>query len=161
MSLTEGRGANGEVIVKEQNLCREPEERVFFKGRWYEGLYLNVAAADEDKRQFADFQKKVDGWVNWRDASGKRAFVVPSAACSDDAEVTSLDKISFADWLRQNGFTSERLIWYCDYSCRDDYGLKLEQTPLGPGFSIFARVFVRAGKSRSRSSPVPKATANS
>ena len=40
MSLIEGRDADGEVIVKEQFLCREPEERVFYKGRWYEGLYL-------------------------------------------------------------------------------------------------------------------------
>ena len=38
MSLIEGRDALGEVVVKEQFLCREPEERVFYKGRWYEGL---------------------------------------------------------------------------------------------------------------------------
>src|SRR5688572_22372321 len=44
MSLLEGRSADGDVIVKEQYLCREPEERVFYKGRWYEGLYLNVGA---------------------------------------------------------------------------------------------------------------------
>lgn len=72
MSLTEGRDAQGEVVVKEQFLCREPEERVFFKGRWYEGLYLNVGAGDEDKRQFAEFQRKIDDWVNWRDARGRQ-----------------------------------------------------------------------------------------
>jgi hypothetical protein len=137
MDLLEGRDAQGEVVVKEQFLCREPEERVFYKGRWYEGLYLNVAASDEDKRQYAEFQKQIDVWVNWRDAKGRRAFVVPVANCSADAEVTSLDKISFADWLRQNGFTSERLIWYCDYACRDDYGLKLEQTSAWAGLFYF------------------------
>ena len=82
MNLTEGRNPNGEIIVKEQFLCREPEERVFYKGRWYEGLYLNVGASDEDKRQFAEFQKQIDFWVNWRDADGKRAFVLPVANCS-------------------------------------------------------------------------------
>jgi hypothetical protein len=137
MTLTEGRGANGEVIIKEQFLCREPEERVFYKGRWYEGLYLNAGSSDEDKRQFAEFQKQIDKWVNWRDAKGKRAFVVPVASCSNDAEVTSLDKISFAEWLQQNGFTSERLVWYCDYACRDDYGLKLEQTSAWAGLFYF------------------------
>jgi len=29
MSLLKGRGLDGEILVKEQFLCREPEERVF------------------------------------------------------------------------------------------------------------------------------------
>ena len=145
MSLTEGRDAQGEVIVKEQFLCREPEERVFFKGRWYEGLYLNVGAGDEDKRQFAEFQRKIDDWVNWRDARGRRAFAVPLETCSDDATVTSLDRISFTDWLRQNGFTSERLHWYCDYATRDDYGLKADQTSAWVGLFYFCSRVRKSG----------------
>lgn len=137
MSLVEGRGTSGEVLIKEQFLCREPEERVFYKGRWYEGLYLAVGASEDDKRQFAEFQRQIDGWVNWRDASGRRAFVVPMANCSTDAEVTSLDGISFAEWLRQNGFTSERLLWYCDYATRDDYGLKFDQASAWVGLFYF------------------------
>ena len=116
MNLTEGRNANGEIIVKEQFLCREPEERVFYKGRWYDGLYLHAGESENDKRELAEFQKQIDFWVNWRDANGKRAFVLPVANCSTDAEATALDKISFGDWLRQKGFTSERLFWYCDYA---------------------------------------------
>ena len=85
---------------------------------------MNVGASDEDKRQYGEFQKQIDAWVNWRDAKGRRAFVLPVEHCSDDAEVTQLDRISFAEWLQQNGFTSERLVWYCDYACRDDYGSK-------------------------------------
>jgi hypothetical protein len=150
MSLTEGRVANGEIVIKEQFLCREPEERVFFKGRWYEGLYLNAGSSDEDKREFAEFQKQIDKWVNWRDAKGNRAFVVPVASCSNDGEVTSLDKISFAEWLQQNGFTSERLVWYCDYACRDDYGLKLEQTSAWAGLFYFCS---RVRKSGDESQP--------
>lgn len=150
MSLLEGRVPNGDVVVSEQFLCREPEERVFYKGRWYEGLYLNAGASAEDKRQFAQFQKQIDQWVNWRDASGRRAFVVPVANCSNDADVTSLDRISFAEWLQQNGFTSERLIWYCDYACRDDYGFKLEQTSAWAGLFYFCS---RVRKSGDESQP--------
>ncbi len=150
MSLTEGRGANGEVVVKEQFLCRDPEERIFYKGRWYDGLYLHAGESEDDKRQFAEFQRHVDKWVNWRDASGKRAFVVPSQNCSTDAEVTALDKMSFADWLRQNNLSSERLLWYCDYACRDDYGLKLEQTSAWAGLFYFCS---RVRKSGAESQP--------
>jgi hypothetical protein len=106
---------------------------------------LNVGASDDDKRQFAEFQKQIDKWVNWRDASGKRAFVVPVEKCSTDAEATSLDKISFAEWLRQNGFTSTRLIWYCDYACRDDYGLKLDQASAWVGLFYFCSRVRRSG----------------
>lgn len=145
MYLLDGNDANSEIVVKEQFLCREPEERVFYKGRWYEGLYLNVGASEEDKHQFAEFQKQIDQWVNWRDANGKRAFVVPVAHCSSDTEVISLDKISFAEWLRQNGLTSERLHWYCDYACRDDYGLKLEQTSAWAGLFYFCSRVRKSG----------------
>lgn len=146
MSLTEGRKADGEIIIGEQFLCREPEERVFYKGRWYEGLYLNVGASEDDKNQYQAFQKEIDFWVNWRDSAGKRAFVLPVANCSTDAEAIALDKISFGDWLRQKGFTSERLIWYCDYATRDDYGLKLEQTSAWAGLFYFCSRVRKSGE---------------
>lgn len=146
MNLTDGRNERGEILIKEQFLCREPEERVFYKGRWYEGLYLSVGASDEDRRQIGEFQKAVDFWVNWRDADGKRAFVVPAANCSTDAEVLALDKISFGDWLRNKGFTSERLFWYCDYATRDDYGLKLDRTSAWAGLFYFCSRVRRAGE---------------
>ena len=134
MSILE---AGGEWKVREEFLCREPEERVFYKGRWYDGLYLHPGESGDDKRQFGEFQKQIDYWVNWRDGVGRRAFVVPVANCSSDPAVTALDRISFGDWLGQNSFTSERLVWYCDYACRDDYGLKLEQTSAWAGLFYF------------------------
>lgn len=146
MNLTEGVSENGEILVKEQFLCREPEERVFYKGRWYEGLYLSVGASDEDRRQINEFQKQIDFWVDWRDIYGRRAFVVPIADCSTDAEAVALDKISFGDWLRQKNFTSERLFWYCDYATRDDYGLKLDQTSAWAGLFYFCSRVRRAGE---------------
>lgn len=145
MQLIEGRDAQGELLVKEQFLCREPEERIFYKGRWYEGLYLNAGASDEDKQQFAAFQKELDGWINWRDASGKRAFAVPVAECSTDPAITGLDKMSFAAWLSSKGFTSERLLWYCDYATRDDYGLKSDQASAWVGLFYFCSRVRRSG----------------
>ena len=132
--------------MPEQYLCREPEERIFYKGRWYEGLYLNAGASDDDKRQYDAFQKQIDYWVNWRDTKGNRAFVVPVGSCSTDTTVISLDKITFGEWLRQNGFTSERLIWYCDYACRDDYGLKLDQASAWAGLFYFCSRVRKVGE---------------
>jgi protoporphyrinogen oxidase len=146
MNLTEGRDADGEIIVKEQFLCREPEERIFYKGRWYHGLYLHAGETETDKHEYTEFYKQVDFWTNWRDAQGKRAFVLPVANCSQDAEVLALDKISFGDWLRQKGFTSERLFWYCDYATRDDYGLNLDQTSAWAGLFYFCSRVQKSGE---------------
>jgi hypothetical protein len=150
MKLLDGVAADGSPIVSEQFLCREPEERVFYKGRWYEGLYLKAGASDEDTRQMAEFQKQIDYWVNWRDAKGNRAFVVPVEKCSNDPEATVLDKISFAEWLQKNGLTSERLLWYCDYACRDDYGLTSAQASAWAGLFYFCS---RVRKSGTESQP--------
>lgn len=137
MKLLTGLAPDGAPIVAEQFLCREPEERVFYKGRWYEGLYLKAGASEEDVRQMAEFQKQIDYWVNFRGRDGRRAFLVPVEKCSNDAAATALDKISFAEWMRQKGFNSERLFWYCDYACRDDYGLTVEQASAWAGMFYF------------------------
>src|SRR5918997_394756 len=128
MGVVEGSDERGEPVVAEQFLCRDPEERVFYRGRWYEGLYLYAGASHEDLAQLERFNAEVSAWAAWRDARGRRAFTIPVAACSDDSEVTSLDRLTTAEWMTARGFTSQRLRWLVDYGCRDDYGLTVEQT---------------------------------
>ncbi len=146
MSLIESRSESGELVIPEQFLTRDPEERVFYKGRWYEGLYLTAGASENDLRELQSFQKLISQWVDWRDPKGKRAFVVPIASCSNDSEVLALDKISFAEWLTKNEMKSPRLIWYCDYACRDDYGLRLEQTSAWAGLFYFCSRVPKSGE---------------
>jgi hypothetical protein len=131
MGLLEGRSNDGEPIVAEQFLCHAPEERTFYKGSWYEGLYLHWGQEREDTDQLKRFTDEVNRWVAWRDGKGRRAFAFPVINSSDDPQSTELDKISMAEWLDQRGFISERLRWLIDYGCRDDYGLRLDQTSAG------------------------------
>lgn len=137
MGVVEGQDADGEPIAAEQFLCRDPQERVFVEGRWHEGLFLHDLADARDLAQWAGFQEQIQQWVAWRDARGRRAFVLPVAACSDDAAVTQLDRLTMADWLAQQGFDSSRLRWLVDYACRDDYGLTIEQTSAWAGLFYF------------------------
>ena len=137
MRVVEGKDKNGEPVIAEQFLCRDPEERVFYKGRWYEGLYLYAGASDDDKQQFQKFNAEVDRWIAWRDGQGRRAFTLPVSACSDDAEVTALDRISIGEWMNQRGLLSPRLRWWVDYACRDDYGMMLDQTSAWAGLFYF------------------------
>lgn len=138
MGFLEGRTPDGEPIVAEQYLCRDPQERLFYRGRWYEGLYLHAGASAEDNDQFAAFTAEINRWVAWRDAHGRRAFAIPLATSSDDAEVTALDTITMSEWVAQHGWTSARLRWLIDYGCRDDFGLTIEQTSAWAGIFYFA-----------------------
>ncbi|HYM62737.1 MAG TPA: FAD-dependent oxidoreductase [Thermoanaerobaculia bacterium] len=138
MGLLDGIDAHGDPIVQEQALVRDPQERIFYRGTWYEGLYLHAGASREDLRQFAEFRGIVNEWVAWRDRRGRRAFTIPVAGGSDDAEVTALDRISMRELLDRRGLTSPRLRWLVDYACRDDYGSHPEQTSAWAGLFYFA-----------------------
>jgi protoporphyrinogen oxidase len=145
MGVLEGRDKEGRPVVAEQFLCRDPQERIFYRGRWYEGLYLHAGESAEDQAQFKAFREDVDRWVAWRDGKGRRAFAIPTALSSDDAEVTALDKTTMADWLERHGFTSPRLRWLVNYACRDDYGMTLEDVSAWAGLFYFASRVRRPG----------------
>jgi protoporphyrinogen oxidase len=130
----------------EQFIVRDPEERLFYRGRWYEGLYLNAGASAQDLRQFREFEAEIARWVAWRDGRGRRAFTIPSALASDDAEVMALDRMSMAQWMDAHRWTSPRLRWYVDYACRDDYGARLADTSAWAGVFYFASRVAVPGK---------------
>jgi hypothetical protein len=138
LGVLEGTRSDGEPIVGEQFLCRDPQERLFIDGIWHEGVHPRAGETAADQRDWAAFQAQIDHWVAWRDAKERRAFVIPMAVGSDDAEVTALDRISMADWLGRQNLTSPRLRWLVDYACRDDFGLTVEQTSAWAGLFYFA-----------------------
>lgn len=138
MGSIESFDEQGEPVCAEEQLVRAPEERVFYKGRWYEGLYLRAGASHDDLRQLAAFHAEIDRWIAFRDGAGRRAFTLPVARGSADAEVTALDKLSMQTWLDQHGFTSPRLRWLVDYACRDDYGVLARDTSAWAGIFYFA-----------------------
>jgi phytoene dehydrogenase-like protein len=130
--------ADGTPVIDEALRCREPEERVFYRGRWYEGLYLHAGESHDDIRQLATFLREIDTWASWRDASGRPAFAIPVSRSSDAPELAALDRMSFAAWLDAKRLTSERLRWLCEYACRDDYGLSATDTSAWAGLFYFA-----------------------
>lgn len=130
--------ADGTPLVAEQFLCREPAERIFVDGQWYEGLFPAANADSRCLRQLAEFRDEVDRWVERRDQQGRRMFAIPTHLGSDDPQVMALDQISMADWIGRHGWDSPRLRWLIDYCCRDDYGLGIEQTSGWAGVFYFA-----------------------
>ena len=138
MGAITGEDDAGRPILAEDVVVRDPEERVFFEGLWYEGLYPRVGASAKDTQDLAAFQKLVDDFTTFRDAKGRRAFEIPMERGTDDSSITDLDRISMAAWLAQKGLTSARLLWLVDYACKDDYGLRAVDTSAWAGLFYFA-----------------------
>jgi hypothetical protein len=150
MGVIERLGPDGAPVVAEQHLCRDPGERVFIDGTWHEGLYPSAGARPHDLDELRQFRAEIARWVKWRDAKGRRAFAIPVSTSSNEPEVTSLDSISMSEWIRRQGWSSPRLLWLIDYSCRDDYGATSAQTSAWAGLFYFAsRVRAADGESQS------------
>jgi phytoene dehydrogenase-like protein len=137
LGIVEGREEDGTPIVAEHVLCRAPEERLFYRGTWYEGLYLHAGASAAELAQFRAFKKELLRWQKWRDAQGRRAFVIPGYRASDDPEVMALDAITMDAWMRERKFDSPRLRWLVDYACRDDYALSVTDASAWAGIFYF------------------------
>src|SRR6266540_3582651 len=87
-----GRDAKDRPVYAENVLCREPEERVYFRGHWYEGLFPRAGASASDLAQFHAFEDDMKRWSRWRDARGRRGFAIPRATGSDAGEIRALDR---------------------------------------------------------------------
>ncbi|MCP3139107.1 FAD-dependent oxidoreductase [Pyxidicoccus xibeiensis] len=138
MGAVTGVDTHGYPTFEESLLIHEPEERFFYRGHWYEGLYLRAGASAEDLAELERFEARMNGFAAARDAKGRKAFAVPSGLSSDDAEWTALDGLTMAAWLTREGFRSERLKWVVDYACRDDYGTTAEHVSAWAGIWYFA-----------------------
>jgi hypothetical protein len=138
MSVIVGVSPNGQPIVDEAYLCRDPQERVFVDSHWVEGLYPSADSSGVETDQLQRFQEVIRSCADRRDEHGRRMFAIPMSGCADLQESRELDRISMAQWMDEQGFTSEPLRWLVDYSCRDDYGLTIDQSSAWAGIFYFA-----------------------
>jgi hypothetical protein len=116
---------------EERYLAFSPQERLFLYGRWQEGIEPAVGLKPKDRDQF---QRLEDLFSAFRKTG---AFTVP-LELGLSSKFQSLDRLSFSDWLRQNGFDSRLLNWYMNYACRDDYGALASDTSAWAGIHYFS-----------------------
>ncbi len=140
-------GPGGAPIMAEQHLVADPSERVFYRGRWYEGLYPIAGASAEERAEKERFEAEIARWVSFRGADGRPAFALPMSLASRDPRVQELDRVSMREWLDTAGYRSERLRWWIEYACRDDYGTSLANTS---AWSVF---FYYASRKKSADAP--------
>ncbi len=122
----------GRWTYDERALCHSPQERLFFRGEWQDGLLPLHGIELGTLAQYRRFATLVAG------AQKAGRFTIPSGRALVSAAHRSLDGIRFGDWLSFNDLTDPHLRWYLDYCCRDDYGAGSATVSAWAGIHYFA-----------------------
>ena len=128
----------GAPVYDRYQLCADLEERLFWRGKWQEGLFPASGLSPKDIADRAAFDAAMAGYAKAIGQDGRPAFASPLAYSSSDPAFTALDAISFAAWLDARGLTSPILRAYVRYCCRDDYGCEPDHVSAWAGIHYFA-----------------------
>jgi hypothetical protein len=129
--LFEELGVLHNGVWDERHLCFAPQERLFTYGKWQDGIEPAVALTRADREQFT----RIEQLFAEHRASG--AFTIPMELGLSEKSA-DLDRLSFADWLKQRGIDSPQVLWYMNYCCRDDYGALASETSAWAGIQYFS-----------------------
>jgi glycine/D-amino acid oxidase-like deaminating enzyme len=113
----------------ELTLCHSPQERLFLYGRWQEGIEPSIGLQDSDREEFRRFDERMSEF------RVSKRFMIPMEL---GEKSSPLDRLSMAEWMRQEKFHSRYLNWYVNYCCRDDYGAMSAATSAWAGVHYFA-----------------------
>lgn len=128
----------GNLRIDDRHLCHSRQERVFYGGKWYEGLLPSEALSESATQQIEGFTKHIQEWAKKRDKKGKKVFALPLQLSSQEPEYLALDRISFAQYIEQQGWEDPILLWYLNYACRDDFGGSIGNCSAWAGLHYFA-----------------------
>lgn len=129
---------DGFAIFDERQLTFAPQERLFYKNSWQEGLVPKFGNSVLEDDQFQAFFSKMAFFQQGQGKDGKYWFDIPLSRSSSDPDIRAFDKLTMKQWLSGNQFTSKPLLDYVDYCCRDDFGLGVDYISAWAGIHYFA-----------------------
>ncbi|MNU97548.1 Flavin containing amine oxidoreductase [compost metagenome] len=129
---------NGLQFYNEDFLCHAPDERLLFKGVFHEGLVPEYGLSEETHTEINRFFKEMRELKAAKSKNGIDLFNIPISQAEITEEVTYLDTITFKEYLAENKYESEELLWFLDYCCRDDFGAGYDKVSAWAGIHYFA-----------------------
>ncbi len=121
----------GRWTYDERHRVHSPQERLFFNGRWQEGLLPVQGVPAATLAQYRVFAERV------AQAQKRARFTLPLRG-APVASHRALDAVTFASWLDRERLDDDYLRWYLDYCCRDDYGAGIATVSAWAGLHYFA-----------------------
>lgn len=125
-------------VFDEQQLCFDPNERLFIRNSWQTDLIPRYGNSKNVDSQIDLFLQKMADFKDKKGNDGKYFFDIPLSFCSSDDALNSLDLMTMKSWLIESNFNTEELLEYVDYCCRDDFGLGIEFVSAWAGIHYFA-----------------------
>ncbi len=108
------------------------EERLLKGDTWQDAM---LPEQNENSQRFFALIEQLS---HSKGSDNKPLFAIPRVLSSEDTEWTKLDHITFAQWLKENNYTSPSLLWYLNYCCRDDYGQGIDRVSAWAGLHYYA-----------------------
>lgn len=126
------RRVAGRWVYDERHLCHSPQERLYFRGAWQDGLLPLQDVGAATLAQYRRFSRLV------AQAQQQGRYTLPLRCDRLAPTQLALDGLTFERWLQQQGLDDVHLRWYLDYCCRDDYGAGLATVSAWAGLHYFA-----------------------
>lgn len=133
-----GFDEHGRILYRDTDLCFDPEERLFIRGSFQEGLVPSYGLQEHERAEIVRFLKLMDFYSSEKGSDGRYFFDIPHSAASTDSRYDTLDAQTFRSFLTEKGFKGEYLLWFIDYCCRDDFGGGLDRVSAWAGINYFA-----------------------
>ena len=126
------RRVAGRWQYDERHLCHSPQERLFFKGQWQDGLLPVQGVGTATLAQYRRFAQAVGA------AQRAARYAIPVQKSGFAPVQLAQDAMTFKAWLAAEGFSDPQLLWYLDYCCRDDFGGGIGTVSAWAGLHYFA-----------------------
>lgn len=139
----------GLPIYNDYYICFEPEERLFYRGIWQEGIPPKVGMSEDEKKELIRFLELTESLKKKIGNDNLPVFTIPLELSSNDKEFMELDQITMAEYLKKENYQTDFIKWYVNYCCKDDFGTNMENTSAWAAFHYFS---CRNGKAANASS---------
>lgn len=141
--IIKGLDEKGRPIYDEQMICSDPMEKLYIFGRMQEGILPKQNLNSIDESEYEQFFQLLSDYQFKKGRDGKYIFNIPMEDSSKDPQYLQLDKITMSQFMKKNNWSSEKLLWYVNYCCRDDYGTSIDDISAWAGLHYFC---ARRGK---------------
>ncbi|PZR19774.1 MAG: twin-arginine translocation pathway signal protein [Flavobacterium psychrophilum] len=122
----------------EEQLTFTPQERLFYKNTWQEGLLPKYGLGSVANEEFDRFFAMMEEFRQARGNDGKYCFDIPVSGTTANPKHMMLDMMTMKEWLASADFKTSELLEYVDYCCRDDFGLGIDYVSAWAGIHYFA-----------------------
>lgn len=122
----------------EEQLTFTPQERLFYKNTWQEGLVPKFGISSVTNEELNRFFALMEEFRLAKGPDGKYYFDIPLAFISADDKYKALDGLTMKQWMDEHHFATDEMLTYIDYCCRDDFGLGIAYVSAWAGIHYFA-----------------------